>query len=75
MPVEVKVENLLALTKEETASKTQWLNKHKPLKVRIRSLMDQLQAIKIRTNRKAETEIRNQMDTIVVCLAKALLQM
>ena len=69
MPVEVKVENLLAL------KKTQWLNKHKPLKVRIRSLMDQLQAIKIRTNRKAETEIRNQMDTIVVCLAKALLQM
>ena len=37
--------------------------------------MDQLQAIKIRTNRKAETEIRNQMDKIVVCLAKALLQM
>ena len=34
--------------------------------------MDQLQAIKIRANRKAETEIRNQMDTIVVCLAKAL---
>ena len=37
--------------------------------------MDQLQAIKIRANRKAETEIRNQMDTIVVCLGKALLQM
>ena len=51
VPVEVKVENLLVLTELETASKAQWLYKHKPLKVRTRSLMDQLQAIKIRTNR------------------------
>ena len=31
-PVEVKVENLLVLTELETASKPQWLYKHKPLK-------------------------------------------